>query len=103
MYIVSESLNSFSFPYQSSVGDYSFEYGIQGQSDYYIATRINPYDTQYLDIVLEGVANGWTAVGFSRNRQMVWGWEFMNLHVHTVNRYALQVYMYYFFFTSARR
>lgn len=44
---------------------------MQGQSDYYVATRINPYDTQYLDIVLEGVADGWAAIGFSQDCLMV--------------------------------
>lgn len=39
--------------------------------DYYLRARVNPRNSEYLDVVLEGVANGWVAVGFSINQTMV--------------------------------
>ena len=50
--------------------DYAFEFGSSGDN-YYLATRVNPSNESYVDILLEGVADGWVAVGFSQNRQMV--------------------------------
>lgn len=39
--------------------------------DYYFGARINDNNDQYLDIVLEGRAEGWVAVGFTDTREMV--------------------------------
>ena len=56
---------------QGTGNDYVFEFGTSGRGYYYLATRVNPNNRNYLDIVLEGVADGWVAVGFSRNLIMV--------------------------------
>ena len=52
----------------------SFHYpvGCQPAScDYFVAMGPNPANNSYLDIHLEGSAQGWVAVGFSEDRKMV--------------------------------
>ena len=39
--------------------------------DYYVGFGPNTDDSDYLDIYLEGEADGWIALGFSENTQMV--------------------------------
>ena len=56
--------------FQGSDAMYIFEYNSPGE-EYYLATRVNPYNSDYLDIVLEGEGFGWVVVGVSRNKRMV--------------------------------
>ena len=39
--------------------------------DYYVGFGPNTVNSDYLDIYLEGEADGWIALGFSENTQMV--------------------------------
>ncbi len=39
--------------------------------NYYVGLNVNEDDPEYLDVYLDGVADGWVAVGFSINTQMV--------------------------------
>lgn len=41
------------------------------ECDVYVEITANSSDTRYLDIYLEGVADGWVAVGFSKTASMV--------------------------------
>ena len=66
-----------------------FQFGTSGSGDYYLATRVNPYNSDYLDVVLEGVAAGWVAVGFSQNQLMV-----------KMDLIFKQVFFFFFFFVK---
>ena len=57
---------------QAANAQYTFQVGSPGD-DYYLAVRTNSDNSQYVDILLEGDADGWVAVGLSDNRQMVSG------------------------------
>ncbi len=48
-----------------------FTEGTSGEDDYYFASRVNPNNPNYMEVVLEGVADGWVAVGFSTDQIMV--------------------------------
>ena len=39
--------------------------------EYFFGARVNPADSEYLDMRLEGDAAGWVAVGFTETRSMV--------------------------------
>ena len=41
------------------------------RSDFYFAARVNPNNPLYVDMRIEGTANGWVGVGFTPNRTMV--------------------------------
>lgn len=49
---------------------YTFQQGTQG-SGFYFGARVNPVDGRYLDVRLEGDADGWVGVGFSTDQMMV--------------------------------
>ena len=57
---------------QAADAQYTFQVGSPG-ADYYLAVRTNSDNPQYVDILLEGDADGWVAVGLSDNRLMVSG------------------------------
>ena len=51
---------------------FGFPVGCQRSTcDYFVATGPNPANGNYLDIHLEGNAQGWVAVGFSKDMRMV--------------------------------
>ncbi len=56
---------------QGTGSDYVFTQGTSGESDYYFASRVNPNNPNYMEVVLEGAADGWVAVGFSTDQIMV--------------------------------
>ncbi len=39
--------------------------------NYYVGLNVNQDNSSYLDVYLDGVANGWVAIGFSQDQQMV--------------------------------
>ena len=41
------------------------------KSDFYFAARVNPDNPFYVDMRIEGTANGWVGVGFTLNPTMV--------------------------------
>ena len=56
--------------------DYKLEFGLplgcaKDNCDYYVAMGPNAEDSEFLDVYLQGTAEGWVAVGFSHNQQMV--------------------------------
>ena len=40
-------------------------------SDFYFAARVNPDNPLYVDMRIEGTANGWVGVGFTPTSTMV--------------------------------
>ena len=50
---------------------YPFRVGSPGDS-YYFAARFNDENDSFIDMRLEGNANGWIAVGFTETRNMVY-------------------------------
>ena len=64
---------------------YPFRVGNPGDS-YYFAARFNDENDSFIDMRLEGNANGWIAVGFTETRDMVMhyenSWHGHTLHVH---------------------
>ena len=69
--IIVFSLSFFLPPlYQTGDITYTFMFGSPG-SDFYFAARINPNNPLYVDMRIEGTANGWVGVGFTPNRTMV--------------------------------
>ena len=51
---------------------FGFPVGCQRQNcDYFVAMGLNPANNSYLDVQLEGNAQGWVAIGFSEDRRMV--------------------------------
>ncbi len=64
------SLSSLSLSLQASDAMFSFQFNNPGD-EYYLAARLNPNNSAYLDITLEADAAGWVAIGFSDNDQMV--------------------------------
>ena len=55
---------------QESNTDYLFTYGTRGRG-YFFGARVNPSDSNFLDITLEAETTGWVAVGFSQTPTMV--------------------------------
>ncbi|XP_019862333.1 PREDICTED: uncharacterized protein LOC109590936 [Amphimedon queenslandica] len=54
----------------SSDATYPFRVGSPGD-DYYFAARFNSDNSSFIDMQLEGSADGWIAVGFTGTRDMV--------------------------------
>ena len=44
---------------------------LRQECEYFVGLGLNPSNSSYLDVYLEGNAAGWIAIGFSLNRQMV--------------------------------
>ena len=40
--------------------------------DYYLGSRVNDDNDNFMDFVLEGKTDGWVAVGFSTSKTMVY-------------------------------
>uniref|UniRef100_A0A1X7SXT8 DOMON domain-containing protein n=1 Tax=Amphimedon queenslandica TaxID=400682 RepID=A0A1X7SXT8_AMPQE len=55
---------------KSSDATYPFRVGSPGD-DYYFAARFNSDNSSFIDMQLEGSADGWIAVGFTGTRDMV--------------------------------
>ena len=53
---------------------YPFRVGSPGDS-YYFAARFNDENDSFIDMQLEGNANGWIAVGFTETKDMVMHYE----------------------------
>ena len=65
---------------------YVYTFGTPG-SGYFFGARVNPNNSNYLDMRLEGDASGWVAIGFSETASMV--------HSHFINHcivYAVFLY-----------
>ena len=55
---------------QDANTDYSFTFGTPGRG-YFFGARVNPANSDYLDMRLEGEAEGWVAIGFTETNSMV--------------------------------
>ena len=55
---------------QSDNAEYPTSLGNSGD-DFYFGARVNNEDSNYLDIILEGKAEGWVGIGFSETKTMV--------------------------------
>ena len=58
------------FWFQDANTNYLFTFGTPG-SGYFFGARVNPVNSDYLDMRLEGDATGWVAVGFTETSSMV--------------------------------
>ena len=58
------------FSWQDANTNYLFTFGSPG-SGYFFGARVNPANSDYLDMRLEGDAIGWVAIGFTETRSMV--------------------------------
>ena len=56
--------------FQDANTNYLFTFGTPG-SGYFFGARVNPVNSDYLDMRLEGNATGWVAIGFTETSSMV--------------------------------
>ena len=58
------------FSWQDANTNYLFTFGTPGRG-YFFGARVNPVNSDYLDMRLEGDAAGWVAIGFTNTSSMV--------------------------------
>jgi hypothetical protein len=86
--LINPVLNSTGCPPAPDANDFVVSFGSPRDS-YYFASRVNRVNPDYVDVRLEGVANGWVAIGFSLDTIMgaddVLACQFMNEVVTVVD------------------
>ena len=71
---------------------YTFQQGTQG-SGFYFGARVNPVDGRYLDVRLEGDADGWVGVGFSTDQMMVSIYSMTLVLIHTNEAFIISLFL----------
>ena len=71
---------------------YTFQQGTQG-SGFYFGARVNPVDGRYLDVRLEGDADGWVGVGFSTDQMMVSIYSMTVILIHTNEAFIISLFL----------